>query len=146
MTLYRKFGQGLAILCCLAMFVMAVALVISGGVSNVDEKSGDVIYFYERANFQGAMFVALSFLISVVANFVAKDYPQIASVLSALPLAITFYEMAVENLHFVLAAVLLLLALIHLVSNIIAWWDLMQWKNAHRSAAAEETPAEVKTK
>lgn len=133
MTLYRKFGQGLAILCCIAMFVMAVVAVVSGGFSTVNEEEGTVTYFYERADFQGPMFVAAAFLISVVANQFAYDLPQIATGISILPLAMTFYEMAVENLHFVVSAVVLLLALIHLASNAIAWWDLYQVKKAEKN-------------
>ena len=138
MTLYRKFGQGLAILCCVAMFVMTVVLVISGGISAVDEESKEVIYFYERANFQGAAFVAAAFLISVIANGVAADLPQVGAVISLLPLVMTFYEMAVENLNFVLAAVLLLLALIHTASNFIAWYDMHEWKKTHKLPATTE--------
>lgn len=138
MTLYRKFGQGLAILCCAAMLVMAVVLVISGGISAVDEESKEIIYFYERANFQGAAFVAAAFLISVIANGVAVDLPQVGAVISLLPLVMTFYEMAVENLNFVVAAVLLLLALIHTASNFIAWYDMHEWKKTHKPSTASE--------
>ena len=68
MTLYRKFGQGLAILCCITMFVMTAVLIISGGISNQDADTKELIYFYERADVQAAAFVAISFLISAVAN------------------------------------------------------------------------------
>lgn len=133
MTLYRKFGQGLAILCCAAMFAMAIVLVISGGISTVDEESKEIVYFYEKADFQGAAFVAAAFLISVITNAIAADLPQVSSVISLLPLVMTFYEMAVSNLNFVLAAVLLLLALIHTASNFIAWYDMHEWKKAHKT-------------
>ena len=142
MTLYRKFGQGLAILCCVAMFVMTVVLVISGGISAVDEESKEVVYFYERANFQGAAFVAAAFLISVIANGVAADLPQVGAVISLLPLVMTFYEMAVENLNFVLAAVLLLLALIHTASNFIAWYDMHEWKKTHKTPTISKKESE----
>ena len=138
MTLYRKFGQGLAILCCVAMFAMAVVLVITDGISAVDEESKEVIYFYERADFQGAAFVAAAFLISVIANGVAADLPQVGAVISLLPLVMTFYEMAVENLNFVLAAVLLLLTLIHTASNFIAWYDMHEWKKTHKLPTTPE--------
>ena len=131
MTLYRKFGQGMAILCCIAMLAMTVVLIISGGISAQDEETKELVYFYERANVQGAAFVALAFLISVIANAIASDLPQVGSVISLLPVVITFYEMAVENLNFILAAVLLLLGLIHAASNFIAWYDLNEWKKAH---------------
>lgn len=138
MTLYRKFGQGMAILCCVAMFVMAIVFVVSGGFSVVDEESNDVIYFYERSNFQGAVFVAASFLVSVIANMFAIDLPQVATGISLLPLVMTFYEMAVENLNFVVAAVILLLALIHVAGNAIAWWDLHKTKKVMQLKKAKE--------
>lgn len=139
MTMYRKFGQGLAVLCCIAMFVLAVAYVFAdGGISTVDEESGDLIYFYERSNFQGAVLVALSFLVSTVANACAPEFPQIATGISLLPLVMTFYEMAVGNLNFVAAAVVLLLALIHLASNAIEWYDMRQAKKKAKDQAASE--------
>ena len=103
MTLYRKFGQGMAILCCIAMFAMTVVLIISGGISNQNEETKELVYFYERANVQGAAFVAVAFLISAIANAIASDLPQVGSIISLLPLVITFYEMAVNNLNFILA-------------------------------------------
>ncbi len=143
MTLYRKFGQGMAILCCIAMFAMTVVLIISGGISNQNEETKELVYFYERANVQGAAFVAVAFLISAIANAIASDLPQVGSIISLLPLVITFYEMAVNNLNFILAAVLLLLALIHTASNFIAWYDQCEWKKAHpmqtETASAETT-------
>ena len=146
MTLYRKFGQGMAILCCIAMFAMTVVLIISGGISAQDEETKELVYFYERANVQGAAFVALAFLISVIANAIASDLPQVGSVISLLPIVITFYEMAVENLNFILAAVLFLLGLIHVASNFIAWYDLNEWKKAHpvQQATPETETSEQK--
>ena len=131
MTLYRKFGQGLAILCCVAMFAMTAVLIISGGISNQDSETKELVYFYERSDVQAAAFVALSFLISVVANAVTADLPQVAALASLVPLGMTFYEMAFENMNYILAAVLLLLALIHSASNFIAWWDLHEWNKTH---------------
>ena len=142
MTLYRKFGQALAILCCIAMLAMAVVLVITGGISNQDEETKELVYFYERSDVQGAAFVAIAFLISVIANAIASDLPHIASFISLLPLVMTFYEMAMENLNFVLAAVLLLLALIHVASNFIAWWDMHEWNKTHKAQPKEDTPCE----
>lgn len=140
MTLYRKFGQGLAILCCITMFVMTAVLIISGGISNQDADTKELIYFYERADVQAAAFVAISFLISAVANALTVDLPQVASIASLIPLIMTFYEMAFENMNYILAAVLLLLALIHVASNFIAWWDMNEWNKTHpKEPVAEET-------
>ena len=144
MTMYRKFGQGLAVLCCVAMFVLAIAYVFAGGgISTVDEESGDLIYFYERSNFQGAVLVALSFLVSAVANACAPEFPQIATGISLLPLVMTFYEMAVDNLNFVVAAVILLLAMIHLASNAIEWYDMRQAKKKAKAEAEQAAAPEA---
>lgn len=123
MTLYRKFGNALAVLVCIAMAVMCVVFVITNGVSTVDADKGEVIYFYEKATFQGYLFVALSFWVSVIANICAVELSQISTGISLLPLVMTFYEMAVGNMNFVVAAIVLLLALIHVASNAIAWHD-----------------------
>jgi len=140
MTLYRKFGQGLAVLCCVTMFVLAIAYIFAGGgISTVDEESGDIIYFYERSDFQGALLVALAFLVSATANAFAQDCPWIAACISLLPLVMTFYEMAVGNLNFIAAAVVLLLALIHFASNAIAWYDMYQVRKQEK-AKVEEAP------
>ena len=141
MTLYRKFGQGLAILCCIAMFAMTAVLIVTGGISNQDEETKELVYFYERADVQAAAFVALSFLISTVANAITADLPQVAAIASLVPLVMTFYEMAFENLNFILAAILLLLTLIHVASNFIAWWDLHEWNKTHPKAPAAEEAA-----
>ena len=142
MTLYRKFGQGVAVLCCIAMFVLAIVYIFTNGFSNVDEESGEIIYFFEYTDFQGALLVALSFLVSTVANACAVEFPQIATGISLLPLVMTFYEMAIGNLNFVAAAVVLLLALIHLVSNAIEWYDVLQAKkNAPKEA--EQSPEQA---
>lgn len=144
MTLYRKFGQGLAILCCIAMFVMTVVLIISGGISNQDKETKELVYFYERSDVQAAAFVALSFLISTVANALTVDLPQVAAIASLVPLIMTFYQMAFENMNYILAAVLLLLALIHTASNFIAWWDYCEWNKAHPKAPVTEEEAPKK--
>lgn len=138
MTLYRRFGQGLAILCCIAMFALALANVLDTGFSNIEEETGEVIYFFEYGDFQGALLVALAFLISAVANVCASDFPQIATGISLLPLFLTFYEMAVSDLHFVAAAVVLLLALIHVASNAISWYDMVMVQRAKKAAEAAE--------
>jgi hypothetical protein len=142
MTLYRKFGQALAILCCITMLAMAVVLVITGGISNQDEETKELIYFYERSDVQASFFITLAFLISVIANFVAADLPQIAAPISLLPLVMTFYEMAMENMNYVVASILLLLALIHTVSNFIAWWDMREWNRAHKVSEESSTAEE----
>ena len=142
MTLYRKFGQTLAILCCITMLAMAVVLVITGGISNQDEETKELIYFYERSDVQASFFITLAVLISVIANFVAADLPQIAAPISLLPLVMTFYEMAMENMNYVVASILLLLALIHTVSNFIAWWDMRAWNRAHKVSEESSTAEE----
>ena len=139
MTLYRKFGQSLAILCCVAMFAMTVVLIISGGISNQDSETKELVYFYERSDVQTSFLIAVSFLVSVIANAATVDLPQVASLASLIPLGMTFYEMAFENMNYVVAAVLLLLALIHTVSNFIAWWDLHEWNKTHPKEPAEES-------
>ena len=142
MRMYRKFGQGVAVLCCIAMFVLAIAYFFVHGFSEVDKESGEIIYFFEYNDFQGALLVALSFLVSTVANACTVEFPQIATGIAALPLVMTFYEMAVENLNFVLAAVLLLLALIHTASNFIAWYDMHEWKKTHKTPTVSKKESE----
>ena len=137
MRLYRKFGQGVAVLCCIAMFVLAIAYFFVHGFSEVDKESGEIIYFFEYNDFQGALLVALSFLVSAVANACTVEFPQIATGIAALPLVMTFYEMAMGNLNAVAAAVVLLLALIHLVSNALEWYDMYQTKKKAKKEAAE---------
>ena len=146
MTLYRKFGQGMAILCCAAMLAMTAICIFTGGITTQDEETKELIYFYERANVQGAAFVAAAFLISVIANAIASDLPQVGTVISLLPVVITFYEMAVNNLNFILATVLLLLALIHTASNGIAWYDQCEWKKAHPAQPQTTTTEDIHAK
>ena len=138
MTLYRKFGQGVVVLCCVAMFALAVVYVFTNGISHVDSDSGEVIYFFQYNDFQGALLVALGFLISAVANVCTVEFPQVATGVSLLPLALTFYEMAVGNLNFIAASVVLLLALIHMASNALEWYDMSQTKK-QASAETEQT-------
>ena len=146
MTLYRKFGQALAILCCITMLAMVVVLVVTGGISSQDEETKELVYFYERSEVQTAGFVTLAFLISVIANFVAADLPQIAAPISLLPLVMTFYEMAMEKMNYVVASVLILMALIHTASNFIAWWDMHEWNKAHKASPGEEPLSESNEK
>ena len=146
MTLYRKFGQALAILCCITMLAMVVVLVVTGGISSQDEETKELVYFYERSEVQTAGFVTLAFLISVIANFVAADLPQIAAPISLLPLVMTFYEMAMEKMNYVVASVLILMALIHTASNFIAWWDMHEWNKAHKASPEEENLSESNEK
>ena len=155
MRMYRKFGQGLAILCFIVMFALAIGYLFSHGVFTASEETGgvlpfslyeedaetgDLIYFYEHTDFQGAILVALAFLVSAVANVCVPDYPQIAVGISLLPLVLTFYEMAVGNLNFVVAAVVLLMALIHMASNALDWYDMYIFKKQEK---AEQEAAET---
>ena len=144
MRMYRKFGQGLAILCCVAMFVLAIAYTFSHGFSGTDEETGEIIYFFEYVDFQGALLVALAFLVSTVANACAPEFPQIATCISLLPLVLTFYEMAVGNLNFVAAAVVLLLALIHTASNALDWYDSYVFKKQEKTEKEAEEKKEEK--
>ena len=149
MTLYRKFGQVLAVLVCVVLLVMCVVTVVTNGFYTVDTEKGSVTYFYERSDFQGYLFVALAFLISAVGNACMVEHPQIATVLSVLPIAMTVYQMADDNLIYVPAAVILLLGLIHLSCNGLAWYDMRQWKQQAARAAAEaeaESAAEIAEK
>ena len=161
MRMYRKFGQGVAILCCVAMFVLAIVFFISHGtadaagkteglfkfaLSSVDQETGEVVRFYEYIDFQAALLVALAFLVSTVANGCSPDFPQIATGISLLPLVLTFYEMAVGNLNFVAAAIVLLMALIHFASNALEWYDNYQLKKQEQveneAAQKEENAVE----
>ena len=59
----------------------------------------------------------------------------------------SFYEMAVGNLHFVAAAVILLMAIVHVASNAIAWYDMSvtvkkSKKSQQEDAAEQPAPAE----
>lgn len=138
MTLYRKFGQGVAVLCCVAMFVLGLICAMDTGFSTLDEESGELIYFFEYTNFQASMLVSLAFLVSVVANLSAADFPQLATGIALLPFILTFYEMAVKDINFVLAAVILLLSLVHLAANGIAWYDMETTKRKEAALAAAE--------
>ena len=155
MRMYRKFGQALAVLCCVVMFALAIGYLFSHGVFTkneetgsslpfslytTDEETGENIYFYEHADFQGALLVSLAFLVSAVANACVPDYPQIAAGISLLPFGLSAYEMAIGNLNFVVAAVILLLALIHLASNALDWYDTYVFK---RQEKAEQEAAEA---
>ena len=143
MTMYRKFGQGMAVLCCVAMFILAIVYVFVNGFSNVNEESGEIIYFYEYINFQSSLLIALSFLVSAVANGCAGEFPQIATGISVLPLVMTFYEMAIGNMNFVAAAVILLLSLIHFASNAIEWYDMWQAKKKAKEEASQKAAQET---
>lgn len=156
MRMYRKFGQALAILCCVVMFALAIGYLFSHGVFTpnaetgsitlytTDEETGEEIYFYEHADFQAALLVALAFLVSTVANACVPDHPQIATGISLLPFVLTFYEMAVGNMNFVVAAVVLLMALIHVVSNALDWYDTHAFKKQERAEKeAEEAKVEA---
>jgi len=135
MRIYQKFGNTLAVLLCIAAFVMCAVLVIKDGVSTVDTDTGVTTYFYEKSDFQGYLFVALSFLVSAVATSCATEVPLVAAGISLLPLAMTFYQFASDNLFEIVAAIVLLLAMIHVACNVLAWWDQQADKAKEKALA-----------
>lgn len=146
MRIYQKFGNTLAVLVCIAAFVMCAVLVIKDGVSTVDTDTGVTTYFYEKGDFQGYLFVALSFLVSAVATACAADLPLVSAGISILPLAMSFYQFAVGNLFEIVAAIVLLLALIHVACNVLAWWDQQADKAKAKAKAQADAEADVEVR
>lgn len=128
MRIYQKFGNVLAVLVCLAALTMCAVLVLTNGISSVDAETDVKTYFFQRKDFQGYLFIALSFLVSAIATACSTDIPLVSAGISLLPLGMTFYQFTVDNLMSIVAAIVLLLALIHVACNVLAWWDAQDGK------------------
>ena len=60
---------------------------------------------------------------------------MVAAGISLLPLAMTFYQFASDNLFEIVVAIVLLLAMIHVACNVLAWWDQQADKAKEKALA-----------
>lgn len=134
MPLYRKFTTFVAILIVIAMLALCVAQYFTYGKFQVSESTGEKIYFFQTGAFLTALLLAIVFAVSVVGVFILPSLPQVSTIVSIVAFGIAFYEMAVGDMNFIVAAVVLLLAGLHIAGNAIFWFESVSAKDG----AAEE--------